>query len=200
MKPEYKTYAWKPVIIREVFREQQGHILWLDSANIILKNLAPVWEIISDTGCYVPYSGSGTLKEWTVQATLDYMNVPASWYSQRNRAGNTCGFSCSDEIIQSVIEKWYEFALIRECIKPEGANRGNHRDDQSLLTILLMEAATKENLILTRDEVDISSRKPNPFVSVRNFVASPIPENLNAVTMAFFKMRRQVDILINRFF
>lgn len=198
VKLEYKTYSWKPIIIYEVFNRHNGNILWLDSANIILKNLEPVWNVISETGSYIPFSGLGTLEEWTVQETLDYLKVPKDWYSKRNRAGNTCGFSSSNETIKTVIEKWKELALVKECIKPVGANRSNHRDDQSLLTILLIEAASRENLVLTNDEVDISSGNPNSFISVRNFVSPSIPENLNTFTIPFFKLRRGIDMLINR--
>lgn len=200
VKLEYKTYSWKPIIIQEVFENHKANILWLDSANIILKNLKPIWKIISETGSYVPFSGSGTLEEWTVNETLNYLKVPKNWYNNRNRAGNTCGFSYSNEEIKRVIESWKKLALIKECIKPEGANRGNHRDDQSVLSILLMEAASNKNLLLTNDEVDISSRNPNSFISVRNFVSPNIPVNLNNVTIPLFKIGRQVDILLNRIF
>lgn len=200
VKLEHKTYSWKPILIHEVFNDRKGNILWLDSANIILKNLKPVWEIISETGSYVPFSGSGSLKEWTVQDTLEYLEVPESWYGKRNRAGNTCGFSYANDEIREVIERWKELALVKECIKPEGANRSNHRDDQSILTILLMEAASNNDLILTNDEVDISSGRPNSFISVRNFVASTIPVNLNAITISMFKIRRKIDSLLNRIF
>lgn len=200
VKLKYKTYSWKPILIHETFNRVKANILWLDSANIILKNLKPIWHIISETGSYVPYSGSGSLKEWTVQDTLDYMNVPKSWYHIRNRAGNTCGFSYSNKGIREVIEKWKKLALIKECIKPEGANRSNHRDDQSLLTILLMETSQKNNLKLTNDEVDISSGHPNSFISVRNFVSPIIPESLNVITIPFFRINRNIDMLINRVF
>ncbi|MBO6584716.1 MAG: DUF1647 domain-containing protein [Gracilimonas sp.] len=200
VKLKYKTYSWKPIIIQEVINQKEANILWLDSANIILKNLKSIWNVISETGSYVPFSGSGTLDEWTVQETLDYMNVPQHWYGKRNRAGNTCGFSHSNKVIKEVIEKWRELALIKECIKPEGANRSNHRDDQSLLSILLMEAAEKDNLTLTDDEVDISSWNPTSFISVRNFVSPSIPESLNVLTIPYFKVVRQIDMLINRLF
>ncbi|WP_428235789.1 DUF1647 domain-containing protein [Gracilimonas sp.] len=200
VKLKYKTYSWKTIIIQEVINQREANILWLDSANIILKNLKPIWSVLSETGSYVPFSGSGTLDEWTVQETLDYMNVPQHWYGKRNRAGNTCGFSYSNKVIREVIEKWRDLALIKECIKPEGANRSNHRDDQSLLSILLMEAAEKDNLTLTDDEVDISSWNPTSFISVRNFVSPSIPESLNVLTIPYFKVVRQIDILINRLF
>ncbi|WP_421773374.1 DUF1647 domain-containing protein [Gracilimonas sp.] len=200
VKLKYKTYSWKPIIIHEVLNQHKSNVLWLDSANIILKNLKPIWNVISETGSYVPFSGSGTLDEWTVQETLDYMNVPLDWYKNRNRAGNTCGFSYSNEKIKEVIKKWKELALVKECIKPNGANRSNHRDDQSLLSILLMEAAEKENLTLTDEEVDISSWNPTSFISVRNFVSPSIPESLNALTIPYFRIVRKIDMLINRFF
>ncbi len=195
---EYKTYSWKPIIIHEISKELDGNILWLDSANIVLRNLNPIWNEITNKGSYVPYSGSGTLREWTVLETLEYLNVPEIWYQIRNRAGNTCGFSTTNRVIPRVLEQWKELALIKECIKPEGANRSNHRDDQSLLTILLERVKKADELELTNDEVDISSKTPNPFISVRNYVPDSIPESLNLITIAYFKVMRALDITINR--
>lgn len=198
VKPRYRTYSWKPIVIHKVFNEVKGSVLWLDSASIILQNLGPVWGIISETGCFTPFSGSGTLREWTVPQTLDYMRVPESWYTIRNRAGSPCGFSYGSRPIRSVIDRWMELALVKECIKPEGAGRHNHRDDQSLLTILLKQAAERDHLKLTDEEVDISSGHPNAYISVRNFVPGAVSPALNFATIPYFKIRRAADIILNR--
>ena len=41
---------------------------------------------------------------------------------------------------EQVVKPWAECALKRECIGPLGSNRGNHRQDQAVLTVLLYQA------------------------------------------------------------
>lgn len=195
VKPEFSTYSWKPIIIEHLIGEMEGNVLWLDSANIILKSLTPIWESIDETGCYIPYCGAGTLAEWTVKETLDYLKVPKEAYTIRNRAGNTCGFSTKNETVIKVIKKWAELALIRECIRPDTANRHNHRDDQSLLTILLNQ--NKHRLKLTFDEVNISSANPNPYISVRHKGLGLKWMRPGLLVYLIFKLQRLTDIFIN---
>ncbi|WP_370090171.1 DUF1647 domain-containing protein [Ekhidna sp.] len=198
VKPKYNTYSWKPLIIHEVFNEKKGNIFWKDSANQILKNLKPIWDEINRTGTYIPFSGSGTLKEWTIQATMDYLRVPKEYYQARNRAGNTCGFSYSNKNVRQLVEEWKDLALIRECIRPEGANRSNHRDDQSLLTILLLIRDYGQSLEVTHDEVDISSAHPTTYLSVRNRFPKHFKLKVGGLAYHYFNFLRFIDILSNK--
>lgn len=196
--PSFNTYSWKPIIIHEVFNETKGNVFWLDSANLILKNLAPIWKEIETAGTYVPISGSGTLAEWTLQATFDYLTVPEAFYKARNRAGNTCAFAYNHPEVRALVDRWNDLAYIRECIRPAGASRANHRDDQSLLTILLLEQEAKGTLQLSEDEVDISSGHPTSFISVRNKLALNSQLPVGGMALMYFKAFRLLDIFVNK--
>ncbi|MEP3389059.1 MAG: DUF1647 domain-containing protein [Reichenbachiella sp.] len=198
VKLKHKTYSFKPIIVREVFEEQKGNLLWLDSATILSKSLDYVWEEIDTHGVYAPIGGSGTLKEWTVQATLDYMDVPESFYLNRNICGCMCGFGYHNPNVRELVLEWEKYALIYECIKPKGANRENHRDDQSLLTILLYKFQKIKSIHLTKDEVNISSKYPIRYLSVRNKLNPNFPYNLDWLSVFYFNLRKKIDILINR--
>ncbi|WP_318840676.1 DUF1647 domain-containing protein [Reichenbachiella ulvae] len=198
VRPQFNTYSWKPIIIHTVAKEIKASFLWMDSANCILKNLNPIWSEIESTYSYAPISGSGTLKDWTVQETLDYLNVPKKFYNQPNRAGNTFGFFSGSEAIMRLLDRWESFALIKECIRPEGANRSNHRDDQSLLTILLLESQSSKELNLTRDRVNISASLPTPYISVRNIFPKWINLKVGEVAHYYFFWLRFLDMLINK--
>ena len=41
---------------------------------------------------------------------------------------------------REIIHKWKELALVKECIAPVGSNRSNHRQDQSILSILIYQS------------------------------------------------------------
>jgi len=195
---ELKIYAWKPQIILEVLDKEKGNILWLDSANIILKPLTRIWQELTTHHVYAPVSGSGGLSEWTFDKTLEYLNVPASWHTYRNRAGNLCGFGHGNETMKRLVEDWARLCLEYECIQPEGANRANHRWDQSILSILLYKAQQNDGLHLTCDEVNISSARPISEISVRNILAPNTPLFYGKATIGYFRVLRLADILINR--
>lgn len=196
--PHLENYAWKPTLIHEVFEEKKGNILYLDSANIILKDLKPIWDYIEKNGCYTPIAGAGTLSEYTLQGTLDYLNVPEKFFEERNRAGNTCGFSFQHKAVRELIIRWKDLARVKECISPVGANRDNHKSDQSILTILLLEQQDSGTLTLTNDEVDISSSQPIKYISVRKKVNEKTLLPIGFWTYNYAKIERAIDILINK--
>jgi hypothetical protein len=194
----HKTYSFKPIIIKEVMEEKKGNIFWLDSATILQKNLSGVWRTLDQHGSYTPKSGTGTLKDWTVQATLDYMDAPESIYNNRNFSGGVCAFSYHNEHVRELVAEWKRYALIHECIKPEGANRTNHRDDQSVLSILLYQYEKKYQIVLTNDEVNISSKNPTQYLTVMNKLKPSFPKYLNLFSVLYFNFYSKLDVIVNR--
>ncbi|MEO9482438.1 MAG: DUF1647 domain-containing protein [Ekhidna sp.] len=196
--PQNENYAWKPTLIHEVFEEKKGNILYLDSANLILKNLKPIWDLIETEGTYAPLCGTGTLEEWTLDATLDYLDVSEEHKNDRNRAGNTIGFSYHNEAVRSMVTQWKDLAAVEECIYPKGATRHNHKSDQSVITILLLQQQAKGNIQLTEQEVDISSSHPTKYISVRKKVTENMILPIGPMTYTYFKLQRLIDILSNK--
>ncbi|MEP1792338.1 hypothetical protein, partial [Reichenbachiella sp.] len=78
------------------------------------------------------------------------------------------------------------------------ANRENHRDDQSVLTILLYQFQENNCLYLTKDEVNISSQHPVDYLSVRNKLKPTFPYSLSWLSVFYFNFHRKIDILVNR--
>lgn len=196
--PKNENYAWKPTLIHEVFNEKKGNILYMDSANIILRNLKPIWDEITLKGTYVPLAGTGKLSDWTLSQSLEYLNVPKELYDVRNRAGNTCGFSYFNDSVTKIIERWKNLAEIEECIAPPGYNRYNHKSDQSILTVLLNEVEKRGGIQLTDDEVNISTSRPNKFISVRNKITNDSIIPIGFWSYHYFGLVRLIDILSNK--
>ena len=46
------------------------------------------------------------------------------------------GFSKSSALCQDIIWEWLQLSKIKDFIQPEGSNRRNHRQDQSLLSLI----------------------------------------------------------------
>tara|TARA_B100000965_G_scaffold393393_1_gene404205 strand:- start:2269 stop:3492 length:1224 start_codon:yes stop_codon:yes gene_type:complete len=130
------AYAWKPTIINEVLKEKNdGIVLWLDAGNILTGPLNRLKKVILYNNFYSPLS-SGSLSDWCHPKTLDYFNVKGDLYSKPNLTGGLVGLNSSNYEVRQLIQKWYKYSNIKECISPEGSDRNNHRQDQSLLSIL----------------------------------------------------------------
>jgi len=194
----HQSYAWKPLLINEVLSNYGKTILWLDSATLVRGSLDSIFEWTHQKGCYVPYSGAGSLQEWTHSRTLELMKVESWMLPQRNRAAGVCAWSPTHPYVLDLVADWKREALRNDCILPHGATRDNHRHDQSILNILLLRYQNEYGLQMSEDELDISSSNPNSVLSVRNKVDNCVPLELDALMLAWFQTKRSVDIGLNR--
>ena len=130
------AYAWKSIIMYEVLKnEKEDIVIWLDAGNKLTGSLKRLKRVVSFNKFYSPLS-SGDLKEWCHIKTLDYFKVPKSLYKKPNLTGGIVAFDGSNDEARELAEQWFFYSNIKECISPDGSNRNNHRQDQSLLSIL----------------------------------------------------------------
>ena len=54
----------------------------------------------------------------------------------RARSGGVVGINYNIPWVKEMIKEWRDLSLIKECICPDGSDRSNHRQDQSIFTIL----------------------------------------------------------------
>lgn len=137
-------YAWKPAIVEEVANEMRsGLLFWCDAGNKIMDDLEPLFEFMTKNSIYTP-SSLGKIGEWTHPMTLEYFGMdgddPITRMEMRN-AAQIC-FEINPDTLE-LIREWSRCAQIRECIAPEGSSRLNHRQDQSLLSILFYRFAAR---------------------------------------------------------
>jgi hypothetical protein len=140
---KYNTgeYAWKPIIIYDTCIEYQDIIVWMDAGNIIIQNLENIKEIIKKTNLYSGYS-IGKVKDYVHPKTLEYMdayNIHPKILDVANRNGACLGFNYKTNYVQEFVKEYRDLCLIKECIAPEGSNRSNHRQDQSVYTLLYVK-------------------------------------------------------------
>jgi hypothetical protein len=135
-------YAWKPAIIKEVADEvKEGVLLWMDSGTKILEDLTHLINTIKNQGVYSATS-SGNVRPHplplTHPLTLKYFNIEEGNFmlDRPNRNASVLGFDLSSSSVISFVDKLAECASIKECIAPEGSSRENHRQDQTVFTIL----------------------------------------------------------------
>lgn len=123
-------------MIHTILRER-GLVLWVDAGDRFKTSLSLTSTLswISEHG-FASRASSGTVSQWTHEGTLRYLGVPTSdpMVNGQNCDGSAVGFSMGKYV--ELARPWYECAVTRQCIAPEGSNRSNHRQDQAALTVL----------------------------------------------------------------
>jgi hypothetical protein len=128
-------YGWKPVIVWEVLQQYPGLVCWMDAGNVLTGRLSILRGIVAKRGLYSPASPR-TIVDWSHPATLSWLEADPCILKKRNLSGGCIAVDGQNPRAREVIQRWGECALIKECIAPEGSNRDNHRQDQSIFSIL----------------------------------------------------------------
>ena len=128
-------YAWKPVIIYETMLKYESAVLWLDTGNLVKNSLATVFQIIIQNGFLSPYS-KGTISEFTHIDTLNILDRKGNIRTKRNLTGGLVGFNWHNLEARSMAKEWHNISLKEHVIAPLNSGRENHRQDQSVLSII----------------------------------------------------------------
>lgn len=129
------SYAWKSAIIYEVIKEYESQVIWMDTGNLVKGKLIFLRIVLSAFGFVSPFS-VGSIKEWTHPSVLDVLSVKSNISKKRNLTGGLVGFDYSNENSMKLLKDWFTFSKDEQYISPPNSNRSNHRQDQSLLSIL----------------------------------------------------------------
>lgn len=131
------SYAWKPVIVeRELSRTSERYLLWLDAGDMALKTLRGVRRAIQTCGVWSP-SSSGTIGEWTHVATVEKFAASERSLARPSLASGIVGFDTESHKARLIAHFWSLAAQNRDWIAPPGSDRSNHRQDQSVLSLIV---------------------------------------------------------------
>jgi len=147
IKTNAGEYAWKPTILTKILTEYKCAACWMDAGNVLTMQTKRLRKLTKLLGLYSPLS-SGTLAEWTHKSTLEYLKVSKKIQEQINLTGGCVSIDYANPKALSLAKKWSEYAMVKECIAPNGSNRENHRQDQSLLSILSYQVGIPNKLAL----------------------------------------------------
>ena len=141
---EAGQYAWKPTIIYNTHLEFTDKIIvWMDAGNIIDNNLELLESFITQNHIYSSTS-DGNIKKWTHPKTIEYLKCSNTNNENRNAA--CIGFNTQIEFVKSFLLEYYNCSQNKDCIAPEGSSRKNHRQDQSVFTILFYKYLNDKNV------------------------------------------------------
>jgi hypothetical protein len=148
---EQCTYAWKPVIIyNECIAHPDDYVIWSDVRTLFQANtLISVKNIIDKEGAWIMISNARNTENvhrYMYKKVLEYFDIPddISKHTIDMKWAGTCGFKYSDPISKYIVDEWYKYALIKEAICPDGSDRSNHRQDQSLLSIIIYKKGLQD--------------------------------------------------------
>jgi hypothetical protein len=142
-------YAWKPAIVASVVERVRASgrgsdVVWADAGSYF-HTLAGIAERIRlSRGLWIRRS-SGTMRQWTHPGMFERLHADAGAYADLPNADATLiGFGigsaatdASEALVRDVIQPWFECAMDRQCIAPDGSSRKNHRQDQAVLSYLV---------------------------------------------------------------
>lgn len=128
-------YAWKPVIIYEVYKKYKHPVVWLDAGCNITGSINYMIDNIKKNKVWSQRT-SHNIKKYTHPLMLGHYNFPDKWLNKTCCAGGTVAFMYPSRLAEKILYEWEKCALQHDCIAPPGSDRSNHRQDQSSLTII----------------------------------------------------------------
>lgn len=136
--------------------------LWLDAGNVVVHSLDTITRYCQNYGFWSPAS-DGNIAKWTVQQSINRVIGSNSFNNKVCLSGSMIGFSTRKPDAINLINDWFEFSMQKDVIAPEGSSRANHRQDQSLLSLLAYKynlapkrsgLKLQDNLILCHQDID----------------------------------------------
>jgi hypothetical protein len=156
------SYAFKPIIIyneSNIFNDIP--IIWLDCAcNITIEILNKMIDSINTYGFYCPlgnYEKTIESIELNHPQTLNLLGV--SKYQHLNelqtRLACICGVNYAKFHGKAILDDWFKYSLDKDIIMPDGSSRNNHRQDQTVLSVLMMFQEKNYNIVFEKSSFDI---------------------------------------------
>lgn len=128
-------YAWKAIATKEIADIESGILIWCDAGNIIKKDLNLVKKVINKNHFYSPIS-SDRVKDWTHHSLIARFNLSNNILNKRNLWSCFVCFDLDSEFGKFMVKEWSIWSQQRILIAPEGSSRSNHRQDQTLITLI----------------------------------------------------------------
>jgi hypothetical protein len=187
------SYAWKPIIIADNVTTAVAPVFWFDSATILHTKLECPLAIVAKNGIWALKSKSPLYAKCD-PSVMDALEVPIVVRHLSERAAGALGFDPGHAAAVQLAVDWKHHALVREHIVPKNA-ASFHKQDQAVFNCLLLKAAAEGTIILTDDEVDISSARPTKDITTRNVVDPSVPIWADPLVRLIFLAYKKADQL-----
>lgn len=160
----YCSYAFKPIIIFNEANNQTNKdkiIIWMDSANRFGNTeIGNIYNIVKSQGIYSPVSnGEKTIESIELNHPYTVNKLGLTEFEHKNNlrsvSANLVGFDYQSKAGFEILNDWYKYSLDKTIIMPEGSSRNNHRQDQTILSILMYLYEKNNNITFERNNVGV---------------------------------------------
>ena len=131
------NYGWKPLIINEVAKNAKGILIWSDAGNVFQPDISAALGLVIRDKVFAGQS-SGTIGEYTHSSLVSFFRLTSSEVGRPQVSAAYCYLLLRDPRVRSLIREWASLAQSQEMLAPIGSSRLNHRQDQTLLSLLLL--------------------------------------------------------------
>uniref|UniRef100_A0AB39JBT8 Glycosyltransferase n=1 Tax=Florenciella sp. virus SA2 TaxID=3240092 RepID=A0AB39JBT8_9VIRU len=133
------SYAFKPIIIYNVLQKINVPLIYMDcGCGFTMETIDKTLINISKNNFYISISNQKNTIESLELNHPDTLNH----FGIKNTDIIACsagflGINYENDKSKDVIDKWYKYSLDSNILVPDGSNRNNHRQDQTVLSCLL---------------------------------------------------------------
>jgi hypothetical protein len=159
------SYAFKPIIIYNEatnYDNKNKIIIWMDSANRFTSQMIEsIYNITKTQGFYSPISNNAnTIEsiELSHPETVSKLGLTEVEHKTKLAciSANLVAFNYFISPGMDLLNDWYNYSLDKSIIIPEGSSRNNHRQDQTILSILVYLYEKKNNIIFEKPNLGVS--------------------------------------------
>ncbi|KAF0984134.1 hypothetical protein FDP41_008049 [Naegleria fowleri] len=145
---DLKTFAWKPLVMYLALQKFPS-IIFLDSGVELWNRLDRIEDILFTKGYFhvvqegltTAWRCCGAIGELTHQSTFNYLGLKREEYGQKEMcSGGIQGYIRDSYSYQNVLIPTLECAWDVNCIAPPGSSLANHRQDQSVFSLMIHKA------------------------------------------------------------
>jgi hypothetical protein len=159
------SYAFKPIIVYQeaILKENANKILILmDVANRFdINAINKILLSVKKNGIYSPISAyANTIESIELNhiKTVSYYGISRDEHINKLTSISS-GLVAIDYNSKSgfeILNDWYKGSLNKDVILPEGSSRNNHRQDQTVLSILMYLYERNNNVIFDKENFGVS--------------------------------------------
>jgi hypothetical protein len=132
---EGKVYAWTPIIIQETLAKYKM-IFWLDAGNTLKGPITPIENIVKRNGIVLFHGQDESMTHMAHEKSYDWFNFSkATMVTGPHVSGNTQAYLSPSRYVESLVHCNAKCAMDPSCIAPVGSGLGNHRYDQTTLSL-----------------------------------------------------------------
>ena len=136
-------YAWKPAVLHNAIQQYRS-ILWIDARSNLRSPLEPISSTLRKDGHFFVQGQDLDMTQMSMEDTYTALNTTRNDFAgQPHFSGGLQGYTRGSVAHEKILNPFYAYSLDEACIAPPHSNLGNHRYDQTLLSILIYQCGMK---------------------------------------------------------